>query len=80
MRAHLDFHQLDKLKKVCFIQSDQELAELSGISPETLSRLRHGRTPKLKTIEQICNALNKRLLLIPQNRDEKKLKPKDLLA
>lgn len=53
--------KLDALKKQCFIHSDRELAKLCELSPETISRLRHGRTPKLDTLELISEGFNKRL-------------------
>ena len=81
---HLKPIKLDNLKKDCFIHSDSELAQLSGIAPETLSRLRHGRTPKLETLEQICSGFNKRLKALQKERivpkKQRKVKVSDLIA
>lgn len=67
--------KLDNLKRKLFIHHDSELAELSQIAPETLSRLRHGRNPKLETLERICSGFNKRLKALKKQRiAPKKLK------
>lgn len=76
--------KLDELKNEFFLSSDLELAQLSGLAPETISRIRHGRTPKLETLEQICSGFNKRLKalkkqhILPKNK--KNVKVSDLIA
>ncbi len=73
---HLKPSKLDALKKQCFIHSDRELAQLSELTPETISRLRHGRTPKLDTLEQLSRAFNKRLEVLKEQHISCKRKKK----
>lgn len=79
----LDPGKLDELKNEFFLSSDLELALLSGLAPETISRIRHGRTPKLPTLEMLATGFNKRLKALKKERiipsKRKNIKVTDLI-
>lgn len=57
--ARLNTDQLDIFMSMLGINHDYQLAELSDIRPETISRLRTtGRQPRIETLQKLQSTLN----------------------